>query len=81
MLDRAQPVARPGARSRARRAARDRRHRQRMRDGRTVVGVEIDARVLELLVRLRWLAERDAADRGAVGQAIAAMLQDAARRG
>lgn len=40
--------------------------------------VELDGDVIDLLVRLRWLAEKDAADRRAVGRAISAMLRDTA---
>jgi hypothetical protein len=40
---------------------------------RGVVPVEVDEQVLELILRLHWLPECDAADRGTIGRAIAAM--------
>jgi hypothetical protein len=62
----------------AMRRARHKRHRERLRASRIVVAVEIDAPVLDLLIRLRWLTESDAHDRGRVGEAIARMLRDSA---
>ena len=60
--------------------ARRRRYRQRQRDGRAVAPVEFDAAVVDFLVRTAWLPPDEISDRSAVGKAIAAMLQDAARR-
>jgi hypothetical protein len=45
-----------------------------------VIQIEVGAEVLDLLIRLRWLADADAGDKAAVGSAITRMLQDAARR-
>jgi hypothetical protein len=42
------------------------------------VGVEIDAPVVSLLVRLGWLPDADVHDRAEIGAAIAALLRDAA---
>jgi hypothetical protein len=73
----------PGAdrRDRRRHAASERtaRWRSRAEAGKVVVGVEVGADVVDWLIRVQWLAERDAADRGAIGEAITAMLQDATR--
>jgi hypothetical protein len=48
--------------------------------GEAVALVPYDGAVLDLLVRLRWLAEADVADKVKVGAAISAMLRDAAKR-
>src|SRR5262245_28147255 len=56
------------------------RYRARQRDGKAVYAVELGAAELDWLIRLQWLAEGEASDRDAVGRAIGAMLQDAARR-
>jgi hypothetical protein len=45
-----------------------------------MIPVEVNAEVLELLVRLGWVANQDAGDKRAVGAAIARLLADAARR-
>jgi hypothetical protein len=83
------PAARPaaaGARARSleprrrSRRARQRRYRQRAAAGVWVIQIEVGAEVLDLLIRLRWLADADAGDKAAVGSAITRMLQDAARR-
>jgi hypothetical protein len=42
--------------------------------------IEIGADVLDMLVRLGWLADDAATDRRQVERALAAMLADAARR-
>jgi hypothetical protein len=60
-------------------SARQARYRARSRNGRVVVSVEVDERLLDLLVRLRWLREAAAGDRAAIGRALQAMLRDAAR--
>jgi hypothetical protein len=67
------------ARRRARRAAQARRRRRRQREGKLVAMVELDGTVLDMLVRLHWLAEVDAGDRPAIERAISAMLACAAR--
>jgi hypothetical protein len=66
--------------ARLRRTNRQRAYRSRVRNGQTVAPVEVDADIVDLLVRLRWLDDRRAGDRNAVGQAISRMLVDAARR-
>jgi hypothetical protein len=64
---------------RLRHTRRQRAYRARMRNGQMVAPVEVGADILDLLVRLRWLDDRLAGDRIAVGQAITRMLLDAAR--
>ena len=59
---------------------RHRRFRARRRAGKAVASVEFDAAVLNFLVKLKWLLEAEASDRGAVGRAIGALIRDAARR-
>jgi hypothetical protein len=71
MLERPQP-------SETRRRARHARHRRCLKAGIVVAPVEIDGAVLDMLIRLRWLVERDAADRGKIGEAVARMLRDSA---
>jgi len=67
------PPRRPPARS-SRRSAAQRAYRARQRAGRIVAPVEVGADVVDLLVRLGWLAEHEADDKVAIGKAIAAML-------
>jgi len=63
-----------------RRRARNARHRQRCKAGRIVpMNFDVGADVLDLLIRMRWLRERDVDDRRAVGRALSLMLQNAAR--
>jgi hypothetical protein len=59
-------------------AARQARYMRRARAGRACVSVEIGADELDALVALGWLAEAQAADRVAVGRAIAAALAELA---
>jgi hypothetical protein len=66
-------VSRDAARARARQARYARR-----RAGLGVYSVELSAAVLDALVALGWLKERDSADRVLVGQAIAAALTELA---
>jgi hypothetical protein len=61
-------------------ARRQRRHRALARAGRIVVGVAVGAAVVDFLIRTNWLVERDAADRQQIGNAIARLLEDSARR-
>ncbi len=56
-----------------------RRYRQRQRDGAMVAPAAISAAVVDMLVGLRWLDEAEAADRFAVGRALAAMAEDTAK--
>jgi hypothetical protein len=69
----------PSAGGRRRTLARARRHRARRKAGRATYQVEVDAAVLDLLVRLHWIEDRDVTDAAAVSRAIAALLADAAR--
>jgi hypothetical protein len=75
---------RPPDRRRRAANARQQRWRRRAEACRIVVAVEVDERVLELLMApgpqgTGWLAERDAADRAAIGRALQRMLDEAAR--
>ena len=58
-------------------AERQRAYRKRVKASCVVVPVEVDAAIVDLLVRLRWLREREAGDRGKIGQAISALLRAA----
>jgi hypothetical protein len=66
-------------RSRDHRGDRFRRYRARVAAGRRVARVEYDGATLDLLISMHWLSEADAADARKVGDAIAHMLEDAAR--
>jgi hypothetical protein len=68
-------------RRQAARRARDQRHRRRLREGRVVVPVEVDERMLTLLVRLHWLRECDAAEREKIAAAINRLLHTSAAIG
>ena len=61
------------------RGDRFRRYRARVAAGPRVARVEYDGALLNFLIRCRRLSESDAADSAAVGDAIAAMLEDAAQ--
>jgi hypothetical protein len=60
-------------------SARTARWRGRAKAGKIVVAIEVDAAVVDMLVRMQWLAAADAENRSAVGDAIARMLRDSAR--
>jgi hypothetical protein len=62
------------------RRQRQRAYRARLAAGRILVGVEVDAAIVDFLVRLHWLREGDAGSRAKIGAAVGAMLADAARR-
>jgi hypothetical protein len=64
-------------RKRSAAARRAKRYRQRLRDGKIVIPIEADEALLDLLVGLNWLQERDASDRAAIKAALKAMLADA----
>ena len=65
----------------ARQRDRWRRYRARVRAGRMVPDMpDIGVEEVSFLIETLWLAEGEAADRRAVGIAIARMLNDAARR-
>jgi deoxyribose-phosphate aldolase len=56
-----------------------RRYRQRQRAGLAVYPVEVGADVLDMLVRLGWLADGEAGDAAQVSSAIAALLAATAK--
>jgi hypothetical protein len=56
-------------------------YRRRIKAGLMLVGVEVDAAILDLLCRTGWLAESGAADKGAIGLAISEILREASTRG
>lgn len=58
--------------------ARQRRYRRRLRDGVMPIQIDITADTVDMLVVLRWLAERDVGDKTAIARAVEAMLADAA---
>jgi hypothetical protein len=62
------------------RRLRDRRLRARRKAGKVVVPVELGGDELGFLIQTRWLAERDAGDARAIGEAIGRMLADSATR-
>jgi hypothetical protein len=53
-------------------------YRRRARRGKALAMNEYDARLVDLLVRTHWLTESEAFDRHNIGQAIEALLRDAA---
>jgi hypothetical protein len=63
----------------ARRAARQRRYRQRRHDRLAVYQVVVDGEVLQALKRWGLLAENELADRDKVAHAISELLADSAR--
>jgi hypothetical protein len=69
-------LQRPPKADRKRRAAsaRTRRHRRRLRDGKVNIRIDVDADIVDLLIRTQCLREADAADRAAIGRAIEALL-------
>jgi hypothetical protein len=64
---------------RARHTSRQRAYRLLLRNGQMVAPVVVAADIVDLLVKLRWLDDRLAGDRIAVGVAITRMLVDAAK--
>jgi hypothetical protein len=60
---------------------RQRRYRALKRQRKATYRVTIDADVIDLLVRLKWLPDRDATNPHCVAQAISALLKDAAAKG
>jgi hypothetical protein len=81
MLDRPTPNRSnsPGAiRARLARAQRKARYRQRQRDGRMTVTVEIGSEVVDLLVRTGWLPQREVHDRREIAEAVTRLLDTAA---
>jgi hypothetical protein len=54
---------------------RQKRYQRRLRAGITVVNMEVDADDIDLLLRLRWLAPQDAADKRAISKALKSMVK------
>ena len=84
MLDRPtrrESPAPPSSRRADLRRERSRRHRQRIKQGKMVVAVELDGQVMDYLVSVHWLtaAEADAGDARVIGQAIARGLEASAK--
>lgn len=67
-------------REREQNTARVRRYRRRRALGLAMAPVEVDAEIIDLLVRLRWLRDEEAGDMEAVGKAIAVGLAETAAR-
>ena len=65
---------------RERRREQQRRHRQRLASGRRAYVIELDGEILDLIVRLGWLADNATGDDRAVANAVQALLTDAARK-
>ena len=64
---------------RERNTMRVRRHRQRQRDHRMAVTVEVGAELIDLMVRTGWLERRDVHTRDQIARALSAMVADAAK--
>jgi hypothetical protein len=60
-------------------AARDARHRQRVKAHRRIAMVEYDGSILDLLLRTGWASEEQLGDARAVGEALGRMLAASAR--
>jgi len=66
-------------RNRTKASGRSARYRARRRQGQFCVSVEVDAAVLDLLERLRWLDARDSHDAKTVAEAIRCLLELSAK--
>jgi cytochrome P450 len=62
----------------ARRAANQRRYRARVRQCRASYRVDIDGQILSMLIRRRYIDEREADDARIVGEALTHLLADLA---
>ncbi len=71
-------VVRPGDRARELARQRKARYRRRLKEGLTVVPVEV-SNGTDLLVETRWLAIERSGDRREIGDAVSRMLEDAAK--
>jgi hypothetical protein len=61
-------------------AARKRRYRQRVRDGKMTLTIEVDATLIDFLALTGWLERRqECFERAEIAAAIERMLHDAAR--
>lgn len=70
-----------GPRADRRRATdRQRRYRRRLRDGIMPVTVDVDASIVSMTVATLWLAEGDSTNRTKIGEALSAMLLEAAAK-
>jgi hypothetical protein len=67
-----------GDANRARRRAAQRRYRRRQRSGVMVLAVEVNAEVLDFVIRTAWAKDGDGA--AELGRAVGRMLADAAKR-
>jgi hypothetical protein len=80
MLQRPHNLPHRGANRQAElKAARDARHRQRVKAHKRVAPVEYGCEILDLLIATRWLRESDSADAQEIGRAISAMLAASSR--
>ena len=57
-----------------------RQHRERQRNGIVVAPVHVDENTIGTLIKLHWLAERDADDTTKIAAAVSAMIADASSR-
>ena len=80
MLERPPPKPPPRSRQDLRRQ-RDRAYRQRVKEGRKIVPVEVSPEVEDWLIRIRWLTETeaDAGNARTIGERIAAGLAASAK--
>jgi hypothetical protein len=71
-------LERPQSRKQKRRA-RDARYRRRLREGKIVVSIEVDGSVIDLLVRIHQLLERDSTNAKEIASAIKRTLAASAQ--
>jgi hypothetical protein len=76
MLDR---VPAPPDRARARR--RQQRYRERLKAGLISISLDVDSKVVDWLMRTKWLCKRDYHSRAEIAAAVAALLADSAAQG
>jgi hypothetical protein len=63
-----------------RKAAKQRRYRQRVAKHETVIPVRVGPRGIDLLIRLHYLPPRDSHARELIGEAVSRMIADAAEQ-
>src|SRR5262249_62331953 len=68
----------PHGASNSRRAANQHRYRERVKKCRACCRVDYDDRILSMLIRRRYIDEREAADTHVVGEALTHLLADLA---
>jgi hypothetical protein len=56
---------------------RQRRYLKRLRQGKCCITLEVDAHIIDLVVRSKYCSEADSLDRGKLTKAVAALLADA----